>query len=349
MLKTFSCKPLSKARNESVHDWKRLKHYEGEILKKAMDPITRRSFLKKAACVTGAAVLSPAPLTVLAQPKPQGSPAPEMRPDIVAVKGKDPFVGTQRAIQELGGIEAFVRKGDRVGLLVNSPFKNIGASVNPDVVLAVLGGCLEAGAKEIRYLKDPYRGYWERSSRSGDLAKGIKSLKYESGDRVKVEIPGGVALKDAQVTKDLFECDVFINVSITKHHDGVHYSGALKNMMGLCPFSTNSFFHWGTLRLGWYGDLDHLNQCIADLNLVRRPNLCLSDATTFITENGPYGPGKLGASETVVASTNPVSLDAFCCTFLGLKPEQVLMIPKASRHGLGNMNIGRLSVKSLSV
>ncbi len=310
--------------------------------------ITRRSFLKKAACVTGGALLSPGPLTALAQTNPQG-PALETKPDLVAVKSKDTFAAAQTAIQELGGIEAFVKRGDRVGLLVNSPFKNVGASVHPDVVLAVLEKCIEGGAREVRYLKDPYRGYWDRSSRSGQFSTMIKSLKYEGGDHVKVEIPGGVALKEAKVTKDLSECDVFINISITKHHEGVHYSGALKNMMGLCPFSTNSFFHWGTLRLGWYGDLDHLNQCIADLNLVRKPALCLSDATTFITENGPYGPGKLGSAESVVASTNPVSLDAFCCRFLGLQPENVLMIPKASRHGLGNMTLSRLRIKSLSV
>ncbi len=311
--------------------------------------MNRRSFLKKAACVTGGVLVSPEALTVLAQSNAQAPSAPEMKSDLIAVKSKDPFVGAQKAIQELGGIETFVRRGDRVGILVNSPFKNIGASVNPDVVLAVLEKCLEAGAKEIRYLKDPYRGYWERSPRSRDLSNVIKALKYETGDHVKVEIPEGVALKDAQVAKDLFECDVLINVSITKHHEGVRYSGALKNMMGLCPFSTTSYFHWGTLKLGWYGDLDHLSQCIADLNLVKKPSLCLSDASTFITENGPSGPGNLGSAETIVASNNPVTLDAFCCRFLGLKPEEVLMIPKASRHGLGSMNLGRLRVKSLSV
>jgi len=314
-----------------------------------MDQINRRSFLKRAACLGGGALLSQRPLFSLAQTHPQAPPAAEIKPTLVAVKGKDPYGSALRAIQELGGIDAFVRKGDRVGILVNSPFKNIGASVNPDVVLAVLEQCVKGGAKEIRYLKDPHRGYWERSPRSAELATVIKSLKYESGDHVKVEIPGGVALKDARVTKDLLECDVFINVSITKHHDGVRYSGALKNMMGLCPFSTNSYFHWGTLKLGWYGDLNHLNQCIADLNLVRKPDLCLSDATTFITENGPYGPGKLAGAETVVASTNPVSLDAFCSRFLGLQPEEVLMIRKASQHGLGEMNLDRLRVKSLSV
>ncbi len=314
-----------------------------------MDHITRRSFLKKAAGLGGGVLLSQSPLSGLAQSRLQAPSASEIKPDLVAVKGQDPYVNTLRAIQELGGIEAFVRRGDRVGVLVNSPFKNIGASVNPDVALAVIEKCLEGGAKEVRYLKDPHRAYWERSPKSGELATVLKALKYESGDYVKVEIPGGLRLKDARVTKDLWDCDVFINISITKHHEGVLYSGVLKNMMGLCAFLTNSYFHWGTLKLGWFADLDHLSQCIADLNLIRKPDLCIADATTFITEKGPYGPGKLGSAETVVASTNRVSLDAFGCRFLGLQPEEVLMIGKASRHGLGEMKPDRIRIKSLSV
>ncbi len=314
-----------------------------------MNPLTRRSFLKRAACLGSGVFLSQSPLGALAQSKLQTPPAPEVEPELVAVKGKDPYVNTLRAIQELGGIEAFMRRGDRVGILVNSPFKNIGASVNPDVTLAVIEKCLEGGAKEIRYLKDPHRGYWERSPRSSKLATALKALKYESGDHVKVEIPGGLSLKDARVTKDLRDCDVFINISITKHHEGVLYTGALKNMMGLCSFTTNSYFHLGTLKLGWFADLEHLSQCIADLNLIRKPELCIADATTFITEKGPYGPGKLAHAETVVASINRVSLDAFCCGFLGLKPEDVLMIGKASRHGLGEMKQDRIRIKSISV
>ena len=51
-------------------------------------------------------------------------------------------------------------------------------------------------------------------------------------------------------------------------------------MMGLFPFSTNGLFH--------LGKMSHLSQCIADLNLVRQPDLCISDATEFLTGNGPW-------------------------------------------------------------
>ncbi len=184
------------------------------------------------------------------------------------------------------------------------------------------------------------------SKKNTDLTN---SLKYESGDNVKMDIPEGIALKDAKVSKDLFECDAFINISITKHHGGVHFTGTLKNMMGLCPFTTNSYFHFGTLKLGWYKDIDHLSQCIADLNLVRKPDLCLSDATNFITDNGPWGPGPLKRHDSVVGSLSPVSIDAYCCQLLGLKPEEVLMIQKAARHGLGEKDPEKLQIKTLTL
>lgn len=311
--------------------------------------VTRRRFVKEAAVLGAGAVIGEGLFGDLVKGQLGQVFAASDRPDIVSVKGKEYFANTFRAIEDLGGIGAFVRKGDRVGLLVNSPFKNPGSSVNPDIVLAVIKMCMDAGSREIRYLKDPHRGYWERTALAEKYASLIKDLKYESGDYVKQEIPGAVILKDASVTRDLSECDVLINMSIAKHHKGVHYSGALKNMMGLCPFSTNSYFHFGTLRLGWYGDIEHLSQCIADLNLVRQPGLCLSDATTFLTENGPTGPGNLARRDTVVASPNRVSLDAFCCQLLGLRPEEVVMIRKAFQHGMGEIYLQKLQVKTITV
>ena len=314
----------------------------------SMKKLTRRSFLKKAAAAGAVSLVgenafrhltdSPAVLFAGAQN------------DIVSVKGQDYYANTVTAIEKIGGIGAFVSKGDRVGLLVNSPFKNFGASVNPDIVLAVIKQCADAGAAEIRYLKDPHRGYWNRTGLAAKFDRELKLLKYESGNRQEIEIKGGIALKEAKVNKDLFACDVFINVSIAKHHKGVHYTGALKNMMGLCPFTTNSYFHFGgTLEFGWYGDLDHMAQCIADLNLVRKPDLCISDATVVLMENGPSGPGRIMKPQKVVAATNPVKLDAYACGLLGYKAGDILMIQKAATHNLGEMDLGKLEIAEIQL
>ena len=313
-----------------------------------MDRMNRRMFLKTTGLL-GIGVLTgqdPVPgFLGRALPEAMGE---DVLPDIIAVNGEDPFANTLQAIARLGGMEKFVGKGDKVGLLVNSAFKNAGASVNPDVVLAVVQACLNAGAGEIRYLKEPHRRYWEKTPLALERSDLTGHLKYESGANVEVQIPAGVAIQDVKVTRDLLESDVFINVAVVKHHQGVHFTGTLKNMMGLCPFTTNSYFHFGTLKLGWYKDLDHLSQCIADLNLVRQPDLCISDATEILTENGPWGPGPLKRLDTVLASLNRVSLDAFCCRLLGHRPKEILMIQKAAAHGLGEMELEKLHVAEVA-
>jgi len=314
-----------------------------------MKEISRRSFLKKTTLLGASILLGENIIWNLIKENPQRALAATAKPDIISVKGKDYFANTIKAVEQLGGMKAFVGRGDRVGLLVNSPFRNLGASVHPDITLAVIQMCYDAGAKGIYYLKDPHRSYWKKTALAGKYADAIKSLKYESGDHVKMDIPGGIALKDTKVNKDLLQCDVFINVSKTKHHRGVHMTGTLKNMMGLCPFSTNIFFHIGSLKnIGLYGNIDHLSQCIADLNLIRKPELCISDATVFITEKGPSGPGKLARSDMVVASPNRVTLDAFCCRLLGHQPEKILMIRNAFRHGLGEIDLQKVRIKELT-
>jgi uncharacterized protein (DUF362 family) len=299
-----------------------------------MHPINRRSFIYRGLAAAAAALL-PTPFHRAVAGLPPGRSTVEEGRDIVAVTGNDYQASTLAAVGALGGIQAFVPRGATVGLLVNSPFKNVGASVHPDVTLAVIQLCRQAGCREIRYLKDPHDGYWQRSARFADFEAQIRALNHVDGDHHKVAIPGGLAVQSVKVVRGLADCDVFINLAIVKHHKGVQYTGLLKNMMGLCPFSTNSYFHWGTLNLGWYADLEHLTQCIADLNLVRRPDLCILDATEFITANGPWGPGPLKTPRTVIAGTDPVAMDAHGCSLLGLHPDEVLMIPKAAAHGLG--------------
>ena len=123
--------------------------------------------------------------------------------------------------------------------------------------------------------------------------------------------------------------------------------------MGACSSSTNRFFHQGSGKGGllryfrYYDDIEFLSQCIADVNSIRKPNLCIVDATEFITTNGPSGPGELKKAQKIVAGTNCVSVDAYCSTLLGLQPDEVLMIRYASEHGIGEMDLKKLTIKEV--
>lgn len=311
--------------------------------------VTRREFLSRSVCLGAFALAGAHPFTRLAAANlsaaaPAGSPPV----DLGVVEGPDPFENTRRAIELLGGMSRFVKPGQRVGLLINAPrwWTKPGSFTSPDVSLAVVKACVEAGAKEIVTIIDPPSGYWRRSARAEACARELALVKGQSDQWVKKTITKGVSLKEAQMNRALFDCDVVINLPIAKHHAGTGYSGCLKNMMGACSGSTNRFFHNGSGAASEYGDVAFLSQCIADVNLVRKPDLNVCDATEYLLTNGPAGPGELGHAQTVVAGADPVAVDAYCSqTFFGARPDRVIMIQRAFEHGIGQIDLTKLSIR----
>jgi uncharacterized protein (DUF362 family) len=267
--------------------------------------------------------------------------------DIVAVQGADYFQNTIKAVELLGGMEKFVAKQSRVGLLINSPWDNPGSYVRPDITLAVIRMCHEAGAKEIGVFKDLSSGYWKRSGLAEKFRDEIQGITSIGGDHTEVSIPRGRSLKKAVVAKALLDCDVFINIPVAKDHSGLGFTGTLKNMMGLTSFTTNMFFHHGSGTLGWYDDVDFLAQCIADVNLVRKPDLCIFDGTEVLATNGPRGPGKIIKPQKVFAGVDRVALDVYGANLLGLKGDEIRTAQMAHEHGLGQIDLARLRIEEM--
>jgi len=311
------------------------------------DKIDRREFIKQSMAVGITAALGTASLpSVLFG----NSVAPQI--DISVVNGMDFYANTRKAVEMLGGMSTFVHEGSTVGLLINSPFDKHGTYTNPDISIAVLKMCLEAGAKKIHSIEGASGKYWKRSNLYKSFESDIARIQPKS-DKTTVKIAKGKSLKEAEISRSLLECDTFINIPIVKNHEGTRFTANLKNFMGACSSSTNRFFHQGSGKGGllryfrYYDDIEFLSQCIADVNSIRKPNLCIVDATEFITTNGPSGPGELKKAQKIVAGTNCVSVDAYCSTLLGLQPDEVLMIRYASEHGIGEMDLKKLTIKEV--
>jgi uncharacterized protein (DUF362 family) len=267
--------------------------------------------------------------------------------DLAIAEGADTFAATLRAVELAGGIGRFVKPGAKVALLINAPnwWRKPGSFTSPDVTLAVLRLCLDAGATEITYVIDPASDYWSRTPLGATLPQLTAAGRKNPGEWAEIEIPRGVSLKKARVNRALLDCDVLINLPIAKHHAGTGFTGCLKNFMGGCHRSTNKFFHEGSGAKGEYEDVTFLSQCIADVNLVRRPDLNVVDGTEFLLTNGPAGPGELKRANKVIAGANPVSVDAYGCTLLGLTAAKVAMIGMATAHGLGEPDLAKLAVR----
>ena len=269
--------------------------------------------------------------------------------DLSIVNGTDYFTNTMKVVDILGGISKFVSKGSKVGILINSPWDKHGTYTNPDVALAVLKMCIDAGAKEIYSIEDASKNYWKRSKLYNKFENEVNRIQSDDS-KITVKIAIGKTLKEADISKILLECDVFINVPIVKNHEGTHFTSNLKNMMGACSSSTNRFFHKGSGRGGlfsYYSDPEFLSHCIADVNSIRKPDLCIVDATEFVVTNGPGGPGEIKKPYKIVAGTNCVSVDSYCATLLEFNPEDVLMIRYAHDHGLGETDLKKLNIKEV--
>ncbi len=308
-----------------------------------MTKSNRREFLKSGAALTAAALVGT---------KVGGIGAAEKKntPDVVVVKGTDRFRNTERALAVFGQGKPLIPPGATVGLLANSPpwWKNPGSYTHPDVVLATVLMCRELGAKKIRFLLDPPDGFWAKTTRSKKHKKAIAAIEKCTGNYVDKPVKQGKSLKTVKIIKDLFDCDAYINLPIIKHHTGCLMSCNLKNLMGANTHEANQFFHHGSGAKESYGDVAFLSQCIADLNTLRKPALCVVDASEVLSTNGPGGPGKLAKLNRVVVGRDSVGIDAYCAKLLGLNPKAIGMIQQAAAHGLGTADPGRLTIKEIA-
>jgi len=266
--------------------------------------------------------------------------------DIAVVGGENIPDMVKKALYHLGGMEKFVPEGSKVCLLPNAQRNNPGTYTKPEIVRAVVDMCFEAGAREVACLSWLPKKSWDSAGfgkvfEDTDAQLMIVDLKDEL--RFKpVPVPNGVILKEARIMDLFFDNQIFINLPICKDHVGNRFTGTLKNLMGLNSPQSNRTFHTGNFK---NDNIEHLDQCIADLNTVITPALCVVDATEFIVTNGPFGPGEIKRPMKIVAGTDRVAIDAYCSTLWDLNPKDIIMIERAHQHSLGEIDFQKKKIK----
>lgn len=282
------------------------------------------------------------------KPKPElADPKPQASPDLVVAGGGNPAQLVEKALEALGGIKKFVRPGSKVVLKPNIGWYRTpeqAANTNPDLVAAVVRLCLGAGAKSVtvvEHTRDPWQACFQ--------ASGIKKAVEDAGGRIyaatrkemftEVPVRRGKAIDRELVASDVLQADVLINLPVTKVHDATGAVIGMKNLMG-------TIWNPPGYHLNLKGGL---NQCIADLNTVVKPQLIIADCYRVLLTGGPKGPGKVGNPGKVVAGTDPVAVDSYCLRFLNLKVDDVPHIKLAHEAGLGEMDLSRLQITSVSV
>jgi len=321
-----------------------------------MTSLSRRSFLKIGGAASAAAGLTLLGTGCSAPPSGEAgaassgrapAPAPSGEQAYLAVaRGEAPQAIVQAALAALGGIERFVKSGQDVilkpNICVDYHSAEYAATTNPEVVAALVGLCLGAGARRVRVMDMPFGG----SPASAYAISGIEEAVRAAGGEMEImspvkfarfDIPNGKSIQAWEIYRDVLETDVLIDIPIAKHHSLARLSLAAKNLLGV--ISRPNQIH------------QSLAQRIADLASLIRPTLTVVDAYRILTAHGPTG-GSLNdvqATHTVIASHDMVAADAYAATLFALKGAEVPYIQKCADMGLGTLDLSTVKVEEIYV
>jgi len=308
-----------------------------------MRKITRREFLEISATVAFSLVL------------PESLWATQKEKTVIA----GPLIGVahgnksklvKAAIDAVGGIDKFIRQGDRVLIKPNISFAanvECGVTTSPEIVKQVVRLCLDAGASKIIIidypLANPELCVEKTRIKEAIIDKTKVGLLVLGKERqfVEIKVPQGRELKNVKIAKEIQMADKLINLPNAKSHSTTGVSLGLKNLMGLVW--NRGYFH----RV-------NIHQAIAELATVIKPNLTIVDTTRVLISGGPGGPGKTIELNKVIAGTDVVAIDSYVVGITpwynkSFKGSNVKYIVAASELGLGEIDTQKVVTKEVEI
>ncbi|MFO7708632.1 MAG: DUF362 domain-containing protein [Desulfobacterales bacterium] len=322
------------------------------------DPLSRREFLSRAARA-GAILAAAGAVGTLAHDPSGPSPArvkidgaslpdfsvPAAGRKMSIARGADRTRTLNLALEAVGGIGAFIRRGDRVVLKVNAAFASppvLSATTHPQLVAELTRLCLAAGAASVTVTDNPIN-----DPASCFALTGIGPAARAAGAGVALPAEAlfrEMTLKDARLIRNwpvltgpLAGATKLIGVAPVKDH---HRSGAsmtMKNWYGLLGGRRNIFHQ-------------DVHTLIAELALMVKPSLVILDGTTTMMTNGPTGGSlaDLKQTHTLIAGTDHVAVDACGAALLGRTPADLPFIAKAEALGAGTADFRALNPVEVS-
>lgn len=265
--------------------------------------------------------------------------------DLVSVHGPDPYKNTVAAVEALGGMGLFVKKGDVVVVKPNIGWDRTpaqAANTDPAVVAALVELSYKAGAKRVNVFdvtcNDPRRCYENSGIQMAAKDKGAQVYLADNWNVVKAKFPYASGMEGWTILRDAVVCDTFINVPVLKHHGLTGLTLSMKNLMGVCT--------------GMRGMMHvDLSPKLVDLTDFIKPELTVIDATRFLTRNGPSGGNveDVVKMDTVLACRDAVLADAYACQMVNLSPMSIGYLKEAAARDLGLANAKDVKIHTMEI
>src|SRR5512136_3199345 len=142
--------------------------------------------------------------------------------------------------------------------------------------------------------------------------------------------------------KEVLDAQVLINLPTAKSHSATGVSMGMKGLMGLI---------WD--RESFHSQYN-INQALADLATVIKPQLTILDASRALASGGPGGPGDVKKPNLVIAGVDPVAVDSYGVSVVpwygqNFKGRQVEHLLNAHQRGLGKIDVDPLKIVKATV
>jgi hypothetical protein len=313
----------------------------------------RREFLKRLAGIgaAGAALLLDRGENRSMGPRRRESLRPRALPDLVAVKGGESAAMFDRAIKELGGMGAFVRKGPngrreaqhRVG---TRPPEGGPRPPIPPLVKRIVEHCLESGAKKV-WVFDNSCDNGPRCYASSKIASYAKEGRRRRGPRrFLLVLPRSERARRGQAQEDGRPrdhprgptCSSTFPYSRTTRGAGM--TCAMKNLMGIV---------WGQGGLPTARTSTNASPTPC---LFRKPALNVVDAWKVMLSGGPrgYAGSRYDEQRMLMLSTDPRGPSTPpSAKILGKSKEDFGYIAKAEEGGIGRADLAKLNILRLTM
>ncbi|WDV46246.1 DUF362 domain-containing protein [Clostridiaceae bacterium M8S5] len=240
------------------------------------------------------------------------------------------------SFENLGGIEKYIDKNDKVLLKLNliikkSPEK--AATTHPIFVKALAEILIDYGATVI--IGDSPGGPFNKTLLKGlyktcqitDIANETGAILNYNTKSMDVSFSKGKLLKRLTVTDMLNDVDKVISVSKLKTHCMMLFTGAVKNQFGIIPGSLKGEYHFKMPEVKDFAD------ALVDICLYANPVLSFMDGIVGMQGDGPTSgqPRNIGA---VIASNSPYHLDIVASKIINLDPLKIPTIASCVDRGI---------------
>ena len=262
------------------------------------------------------------------------------------VRGQDRIATLRLALKSLGGIETFIKKGDRVLLKVNAAFASpamLSATTHPAIVAEMTTLCYRAGATSVvvtdNPINDPASCFNLTGIAEAARGAGAKVILPRNELFRSLTVPQAKLIRNRPVLYEpLVDITKVIGLAPVKDH---HRSGAsmvMKNWYGLLGGRRNIFHQ-------------DINTIILELAMMVNPSLVILDGTMSMMTNGPTGGSlsDLKQTNTMIVGTDQVAADAFGATLLDRRFNDLPFIGMAEAAGLGTADYRSLDPMMVAI